>query len=97
MNDELLTEASQVPLPDSIPPAEYDWQEVSYKNKRTRRKPASPIPPSPPPVRADLRDKMWHSHKYARAPELDTRSALRTSRMFNQTPTEANFRNERVG
>merc|ERR1711989_171880 len=97
VNDELLTEASQVPLPDSIPPAEYDWQEVSYKNKRTRRKPASPIPPSPPLIRADLRDRMWHPHKYARAPEVDTRSDLRTSRMFNQTPTEANFRNERVG
>ena len=73
VNDEIMTEASQVPLPDDIPPAEYDWQVVTYKNKRKGRKPASPIPPSPPPARPDLKDRMWHAHKYVRAPELETR------------------------
>ena len=97
VNDEIMTEASQAPLPDDIPPAEYDWKVVHYKNKRSRKKPTSPIPPSPPPARPDLRDKMWHTHKYVRAPELETRHSLRSSRIFNQTPTEANFRNERVG
>ena len=97
VNDEIMTEASQVPLPDDIPPAEYDWQVVTYKNKRKGRKPASPIPPSPPPAWPDLKDRMWHAHKYVRAPELETRHSLRSSRGFNQTPTEANFRNERVG
>ena len=95
MNDEIVTEASQVPLPADIPPAEYDWQVVSYKRKG--RKPASPIPPSPPPARPDLRDRMWHPHKYAKAPEVETRHSLKSSRDFNQTPTAANYRDERVG
>merc|ERR1711911_199047 len=56
VNDEIMTEASQAPLPDDIPPEEYDWKVVHYKNKRRGRKQASPIPPSPPPARPDLRD-----------------------------------------
>ena len=90
-----MTEVSKAPLPANIPPAEYDWQVVSYK--RRGRKPASPTPPSPPPARPDLRDRMWHTHKYAKAPEVEIRNSLRSSRDFNQTPTAANFRDERVG
>ena len=40
---------------------------------------------------------MWHTHKYAKAPEVEIRHSLKSSRDFNQTPTAANYRDERVG
>ena len=61
------------------------------------RRPASPIPPPPPPVRPDLNGTMWHSHRYNRAPSVNPRRSLSSSRNFHLIPTEANYRGRRVG
>ena len=84
---------------ESIPsapqePRGTDWQVV---RRRNRKKDRSPIPPSPPPCRPDLADKMWHPSRDRYIPIADTAKTLRAAREFNQTPSMSQFRDKRVG
>ena len=82
------------PIPPVIHADEEGWKTV--KSKRRERRRLSPIPPSPPPARPDLKDKMWHPHKYDKAPPIKTGGTLRSSREFNMTPSKENYRDKKL-
>ena len=58
VQDEMMSAESVPPAPQG--PRDNDWQLV---RRRNRKKDLSPIPPSPPPCRPDLADKMWHASR----------------------------------
>merc|ERR1712131_468360 len=92
VQDEMMSAESVPPAPQG--PRDNDWQLV---RRRNRKKDLSPIPPSPPPCRPDLADKMWHASRDRYVPITETAKTLRATREFNQTPSMAQYRDKRVG
>ena len=89
----MMSVESVPPVPKEIQTTGGEWQVVRHKN---RRRELSPIPPSPPPLRPELAERMWHKSRTGHVPVVETAKTLRAVRDFNRTPTMANYRDKRV-